>query len=464
MDNIFQNIDKNRDRELKELMDFCSLRSEYENSNGLKLAQEFIEHKLIELDLPYEKYNSGRPSDVLLARKSREGKPNLLMYNHYDVVTGGVALSDKNDAIKAFTKDGKIYARGVSDNKGGLLCRLQALRAIKEEYGEIPIGISLLYDNSEESGSETLKHMKKYNSEMFKKYLDADLCLWENGRTLPNKSPEAAFGVRASLSIMLKVKTSDKIEHGRMGAELPNAAFRLIKAISSLKDMEENILIEGFYNDVLESTDEDLRILKNYPYNEMEMLNNNQLSHFLLSLSGIDLKKRIFLSPLLNVNDIYCGRYGEKIENIIPNEAMARISIILVPNQTGEDILCKFKNHLIRNGFEDVEVMCKAEGFPVRTATNSKWADVLASAAMAVYDEPLIISLTQLGSGPGYIFREINPNLPIIATCGVASLDSGHHSTNENVVIENYLNGIKYTVATILEMARLSGSKFKGNR
>ncbi|MGI6720707.1 MAG: M20/M25/M40 family metallo-hydrolase [Anaerovoracaceae bacterium] len=456
MDKIFEIIDTSMEAGLKDLREFCSFRSVYEDAEGLQSAQKFIQEKLEELDIPYVTYNSGRPSDVILAKKILPGKPTLLIYNHYDVVDVEEESQDshKQNLYDMTEVDGRLFARGVSDNKGALLARLQALSAIQQARDDWPVGIALIYDNCEESGSETLKHMRKNSPELFREYTDADLCLWENGRTLPDQSPEAAFGVRASLYVTLTARSSNGNEHARMGAELPNAAFRLIQAIASMKDAQENILIEGFYEDVLEVTQADVDIIKKYPYNEKEMMRNKGIKEFLLGLSGTDLKKRIFLSPLLNVNGISSGCYGDRFENIVPSEAVARLSIALVPLQTGDDILRKLKAHLFRHGFDDIEVIGTPDGFPIRTDINSRWRDLLAAAAKDVYEKPLTISVTQLGGGPGYIFREISPNLPIIAACGVAALDSGHHSAGENILIDNYLNGAKFTAATIMKMAQ----------
>lgn len=113
-----------------------------------------------------------------------------------------------------------------------------------------------------------------------------------NGRTLPDGSPEAAFGVRSTLTVTLKVKSSNGEEHGRMGAELPNAAWRLVWALATLKDINENILIDGFYDDVAHPTQADIDVLQNYPYDENGMLKRKEISEFLLGLSGLELKRR----------------------------------------------------------------------------------------------------------------------------------------------------------------------------
>ena len=103
-----------------------------------------------------------------------------------------------------------------------------------------------------------------------------------------------------------------------------------------------------------------------------------------------------------------------------------------------------------------MEITADSAGFPVRTPVDNPWRNVLTRAAEAVYEKPLTPSITQLGSGPAYLLRTVRPELPIICACGVAALDSGHHSARENILLQNYINGIKFTVATLFEAGRYS--------
>ncbi len=457
MQPILEYIDHSSEKYIEELSKLCANRSIKGDKGGLRKTKEQIVEKLICLGFEVNEELGPTGVPVIMAKRQEEHGPNILFYNHYDVVPEGDRDGWFHDPYDPIIKDGYIFGRGVSDNKGGLMARLQAMEAIIEKEGKLPCTVSLLYDGEEESGSNTIKYLIQNSSKSLSIIKDADLCIWENGRILPDESPEAAFGVRCMLALELTVETSNGEEHGRMGAELPNAAWRLIWALASLKDEEEKILLDGFYDDVLDPTEEDLKVISSYPYDEEDVLRKKEIDSFVLGLTGEELKEKIFLQPSMTVSGLESGQSQEQeYRNIVPSTAMARISVILVPNQTAEDILKKIKDHLQKKGFGDVKVSCESsDGFPVRTTLASPWRCILERAAEKVYERPLTPSITQLGSGPAYMIRSVSSDIPIICACGVSSLTSGNHSTRENIRVKDYINGIKYTAA-FLEEASVS--------
>lgn len=450
---VFDYIDLKSKQYFNELTDLCSCRSVKGDTQGLESASGLIRERLDALGFEIiEKKEEGCPP-VFLAHKKGKTNTNVIIYNHYDVVPEGKIENWSTDPFTPSIIGGRLWGRGVSDDKGALIARLQAVSSMLDVYGELPCNISILFEGEEETGSNTLKKLIAAKDSDLRKTLEGDMCLWENGRVLPDSSPEAAFGVRATLMVTLKVTTMNCEEHGRMGAELPNAAWRLVWALSSLKNMEDRVLVDGFYDDVLEPTKEDIEVVANYPYDEKETLDRKEISSFVNGLEGVHLKKRIFLEPSLNINGFESGEPWKGYRNIVPHTAKARLSVILVPNQSAEDVLYKIKAYLNKNGFGDIEVEGDIEGFPIRTPMNSEWRRILTSAAQRVYEKPLTPSITQLGSGPAYMLREVNPNLPIIAACGVASLKSGHHSPKESISLDEYIKGVKFMASFLQESA-----------
>ena len=454
MEQVFQYVDQMFEQYVKEVATLCSFRSVKGDSAGLQACRNLLKKKLDALGFCPGEYGGMQEAALLHGYRGVAGKKTLLFYNHYDVVPEGPSSAWTTSPFEIVSENGRLWGRGISDNKGALLARLQAVEAILAVKGELPTGVAFLFDGDEETGSAAISRMAEEEPGALRALTDADLCIWENGRTLPDGSPEAAFGVRSTLTVELKVKTSNGDEHGRMGAELPNAAWRLSWALASLKDMNERVLIDGFYDDVLPATNADLEVLSQYPYDQEGMLARKEIPEFHLGLRDLELKKKIFLQPSLNINGLESGEPWKGFRNIVPHTASARISIILVPQQHAEDILRKLKRHLSKKGFGDVEVIADPNGFPVRTPVDTPWRTVLTRAAAAVYERPLTASITQLGSGPAYLLRTVRPELPIVCACGVAALDSGHHSAKENVLLENYKNGIKFTIAMLYEAGK----------
>ena len=403
MEQVFQYIDHMSARYIEELAELCSMRSVKGDTDGLYRTYQTVKARLSSLGFSPVEYGAPQESSVLFGRRPVSGKKTLLFYNHYDVVPEGAASAWAKPPFQLTEQDGRLYGRGVSDNKGALLARLQAVEAILSIKGALPVGTAFLLDGDEETGSMTLSRMVSDAPELLREMTDAALSLW-----------------------------------------------------ASLKDIHEQVLIDGFYDDVLPATQADLDVLQNYPYDEAGMLARKEIPDFILGLHGLELKKKIFLQPSLNINGIESGEPWKGFRHIIPSTASARFSVILVPRQNAEDILQKLRRHLDQNGFSDVEITADSAGFPVRTPVDNPWRNVLTRAAEAVYEKPLTPSITQLGSGPAYLLRTVRPELPIICACGVAALDSGHHSARENILLQNYINGIKFTVATLFEAGRYS--------
>ena len=329
MEQVFKYVDRMSTRYIDELARLCSMRSVKGDENGLGNARRMIKEKLDGMGFSPEEYGKADEASIVFGRRTIDKKKLVLFYNHYDIVPEGNENAWIAPPFTLTERGERLYARGVSDNKGALMARLQAIEAILAVKGSLPAGVAFLFDGDEETGSITLSRMVEEEAETVRKITDADLCLWENGRTLPDGSPEAAFGVRSTLTVTLKVKSSNGEEHGRMGAELPNAAWRLVWALATLKDINENILIDGFYDDVAHPTQADIDVLQNYPYDENGMLKRKEISEFLLGLSGLELKKKIFLQPSLNINGIESGEPWKGFRHIIPNEASARFRLLL---------------------------------------------------------------------------------------------------------------------------------------
>lgn len=452
MEQVFRYIDRMFDRFIEELSSLCACRSVAGDCEGLAQACSLISGKLSSLGFDPHHFGTSQEATLIYGQsKAFKSKPSILFYNHYDVVPEGAREAWETPPFQLTRKGGRLHARGVSDNKGALMARLQAVEAILAVKGALPIRLAFLLDGDEETGSAALSRLAYEDAPLLRKLTDADLCIWENGRTLPDGSPEAAFGVRSTLVVRMEARSSNGDEHGRMGAELPNAAWRLVWALASLKSMDEHIRIDGFYDDVLPPTKADLDVVSAYPYDEEGMLARKEIPQFLLGLRGQALKQKIFLEPSLNINGLEAGEPWKGFRHIVPHAACAQFSVILVPNQRADDILEKIRKHLDASGFEDIAIRADAAGFPVRTPVDTPWRHVLARAAAQVYPQPLTPSITQLGSGPAYLLRTVRPELPILCACGVAALDGGHHSVKENITLENYKNGIKFAAATILE-------------
>ena len=444
---MFDYVDQNEELLIRDLSELCSFRSVAGDREGLQKTREFIREKMNQAGIENRELMVEDGNSMILGVRNGERKDTVLFYNHYDVVEEGDREKWINkDPYHLTLQNGSMYARGISDNKGALMSRIHAIQAILSCEEKLPVNVKFLVEGDEETASPSMFRYQKEHPESFREAVKADVCFWENGRRDRNGYPWARFGVRGNCSFDLKVKTADTDVHGRMGATVPSASWRLIWALGTLKQSDERIAIEGFYDDVIPPTETELEILKKFPYDEEKQKKALGLNSYLLNASGEELKRRIYLEPTLSVCGMEAGELYNGPRGIVPHTAWARISFYLVADQDPEKIHKLLREHLDKHGFSDVEVHYCGGTVPVKTPTDIPVKKQLEKAAELVYDKPLVIELTQLGAGPAIAFRRAWENLPIIGV-GPGNTGSNHHAPNENLTIEDYKMAVKHMIA-----------------
>ena len=177
MEQVFQYVDHMYARYIEELAELCSMRSVKGDTDGLYRTHQTVKARLSSLGFSPVEYGTPQESSILFGRRPVSGKKTLLFYNHYDVVPEGAASAWTRPPFQLTEQDGRLYGRGVSDNKGALLARLQAVEAILSVTGTLPVGTAFLLDGDEETGSMTLSRMVREEPELLREMTDADLCL-----------------------------------------------------------------------------------------------------------------------------------------------------------------------------------------------------------------------------------------------------------------------------------------------
>ncbi|MDI6789025.1 MAG: M20/M25/M40 family metallo-hydrolase, partial [Planctomycetota bacterium] len=364
-------------------------------------------------------------------------KPTILFYNHYDVQPPDPLSEWVTGPFTAEIRSGRLFGRGAVDNKGNLIARFSAIKSFLDTGQALPVNIKFLIDGAEEIGSPGLvQFIEKYRSK-----LDAEFCIWELGKTNEKGAPELSLGVKGILYLELYVKGPKEDLHSSRGIIIPNSAWRLNWALSSLKASDERILINGFYDDCLKPTADDIRILSNNLLNEPKTKKEVGIKSFLLNLSGRDLLKRYFYQPALNINGITTGYQGPGHKTVLPKEASAKIDFRLVPEQRPDDIVIKLRRHLDLRGFRDVKIVSSHGYPPARTPLNhptlKKYLAPLNKLARKTYGKDFIIEPLSPASGPMYLFTSVL-KMPCLAM-GIGRSDSNLHAPNENIIISDYI-------------------------
>src|SRR5262245_41472136 len=375
----------------------------------------------------------------------------LLLYNHYDVQPVDPLDLWDSPPFEPVQRDGKLFARGTSDNKGEFAVRLAAIRALRDEDGELPLRIRWIVEGEEEVGSTNFDEIVRRHAEL----LHADGALWEGGSArLSDGRPDVGLGFKGALGVRLDVTSIARDAHSSLAAVAPSAAWRLVQALASIRDREGTVRIRGFYDKVLAATDQERRTIAASSFSEEEELRETLgLDGFVDGLSGAELWERASFTPTSNLAGISTGYSGPAIKTVLPARASAWMDFRLVPDQQPEEILELLRAHLDREGFADIQLTPIVTARPAKTPIDHPFVRRVVGVAEDVSGEPA--SIVPLAP----------PTLPIVASLqqhlavpGLAAPDnptytgSGAHAPNEHIRLEDIQPALRFTYALLREL------------
>lgn len=276
----------------------------------------------------------------------------LLLYNHYDVQPAEPLELWHSPAFEPTVREGKLFARGASDNKGEIAARLAAIRALRATYGELPITLRWIIEGEEEIGSPHFAAI----AEPYAGLLAADGCLWEGSGFSDGGQPELVLGTKGLLYVQLDLACLGGDAHSGNAPILPSAAWRLVQALATLRAPTGRVLIPGFYEAVRAPTPAQLAALADQPDTTEQLRETYGVGQFVDQLSGLALRERQSFGPTCNIAGLSSGYTGEGSKTVLPARAMAKIDFRLVPDQTPEAILAALRAHLDAAGYEDITI------------------------------------------------------------------------------------------------------------
>jgi len=388
---------------------------------------------------------------VVYAERKGLADRTLLFYNHYDVQPPEPLELWDSPPFEPTLREGKMFARGVSDDKGHIICRLAAMDAFMMSDGELPCNVKFLIEGEEEIGSTNLPEFIRDNLDL----LAADACIWEFGGVDHEGTPMQVAGLRGICYVELNVRSASLDAHSGLGGSIfPNAAWRLTWALNSLKGPDEHIRLPGFYDRVLPPSKRDLELMAQFPDKAEELRSIYGLSGFLKDIEGgVDLLREEIFSPTCTICGLTSGYQGPGSKTILPALASAKVDFRLVPDQDPEEVVLQLQNHLDNEGFHDVEVTYLAGENPARTDLDDPFLHLVVETAEDVYGVPQKILPMSPGSGPNHPF--IHDLKVPVATAGISYPKANIHAPNENIVVDNFVSGVRHTVRIMAKFSRL---------
>jgi len=437
---------------LDELARLCAQPSIAAQSLGMRECAELVAEMLAARGFQARVLPThGQP--VVFAEREGKRDRTLLFYNHYDVQPPEPLELWTTPPFEPTIREGKMFARGVSDDKGHILCRLAAIDAFLETEGELPCNVKFIVEGEEEIGSLHLPEFVRENRDL----LAADACLWEFGGVDHEGTPLQVAGLRGICYVELSVATASKDCHSGLGGSIfPNAAWRLTWALNTLKGPDERIRIPGFYDRVLPPSEEDLDLLRQLPEMSDEYRRIYGIETFLKGLEGgLELQREAIFSPTCTICGLTSGYQGPGTKTVQPAHARAKVDFRLVPEQDPEEVILMLRNHLDAQGFEDIEITYLGGERPARTDLSDPFLRLVVETAKDVYGVPQKIIPMSGGSGPNWPFLH-NLHIPV-ATAGVSYPEANVHAPDENLVIENFVLGVRHTLRIMDRFSQLEG-------
>ncbi|MFA9405793.1 MAG: M20/M25/M40 family metallo-hydrolase [Anaerolineales bacterium] len=439
----------NTDRHINELIALCAQPSIAAQNVGMRECAELVSDMLRTRGFEI-KLLPTRGYPVVFGERTGRSDRTLIFYNHYDVQPPEPLELWDSAPFEPSIRDGKVFARGVSDDKGHILCRLAAIDAFLAVEDDLPCNVKFIIEGEEEIGSPNLPEFIKDNADV----LAGDACIWEFGGVDHEGAPVQVAGLRGICYVEMSVETATQDAHSGLGGSIfPNAAWRLIWALNSLKDSDELIRIPGFYDRVVPPTVLDLELLAKLPDSAEEYRLRYGIQSFVKGLTGgLELERETIFSPTCTICGLTSGYQGEGTKTVLPAKARAKVDFRLVPDQDPDEVLLLLSNHLDEGGFRDIEIKYLAGEHPARTDPNDPFLKLVVETARDVYGEPQRIIPMSGGSGPNHPF--IHDLKVPVATAGVGYPGSNVHAPNENMDIENFIAGVRHTIRIMDSFSR----------
>jgi len=439
---IINHIQNNKQTYIEELKDFLripSISTLSENKKDVAGCAEFVSENLKKIGLNRVEIFKTEGHPIVYGEwLGAPGKPTILVYGHYDVQPVDPIELWNSPPFEPTIKNGKIFARGATDDKGQVFMHFKSVEAFFKNEGSLPVNIKYIIEGEEEIGSENLNVFLKNNTDLLK----CDVVLISDSSLYGPGIPTLTYALRGLAYLEVEMIGPNRDLHsGSFGGSVANPINKMAQLISELQDKNGRITIPGFYDDVIKLTKkekENFKALKFSDKNFAKDLGVGQLE----GEKGFTTLERLWARPTLDCNGIIGGFTGKGAKTVIPSKVTAKISMRLVPDQNPNKIAKLFERHLKKIAPKSVKIkVINLHGaYPSLTAVDNP-ANVAAAKAMSRAFGKETIFMREGGSIP--IVTEFSKRLksPVVLM-GLGLNSENLHSPNEHFDLNHFELGI----------------------
>lgn len=439
-------LNNHREQLLEKLSAFLQIPSVSTDSNHKKDIQDaadFLETYLN--DIGFDKVEvadtGGHPLVYGEYNQAGDKAPTVLLYGHYDVQPVDPIEQWDSEPFEPEVRGGRLYARGSSDDKGQVFMHLAVFEAFMKTSGQLPVNVKVCIEGEEEIGSENLYDVLYDKKEQFK----ADFAVISDSGMVADNQPTILYGLKGFTGIEVTVNGPDHDVHsGMYGGAVKNPAMALAQLLGTMKNEDEVITVEGFYDDVEDLSDEERELIEQV---EGEDYKASTGAPEIVSEKGYTAKEHTMGRPTFEINGIYGGYQGEGTKTIIPSSATAKITCRLVPEQDPDRIQQLLVDHIHQNKPDGVTVEVKKEKLSsnaYKVEPNHPLIQKAAESYTKAFGKETVF-VRMGGSIPVVEWIEDIYRIPIVLL-GFGTPDDRLHSPNESFPLNSFDKGMETLV------------------
>jgi acetylornithine deacetylase/succinyl-diaminopimelate desuccinylase-like protein len=453
IDRAFEYIDENRETFIRDFRTLLRQPSVSAQNNGVEECSRIVK-KLME--------NAGIKTKILLEKdgnpvvygeaKSKNSTKTLLIYGHYDVQPPEPLEKWTSPPFAAEMHGRKIVARGAADSKNNVTSCIKAAESFLKTKDSIPVNLKFIFEGEEEIGSPHLPGFIEENREK----LSADSVVCYDGDFDETGRAKVSLGVKGLLYVELSCRKAREDLHSSYAPIVENPAWRLVWALSTMKSPDGRIRIKGWYDEVEPFTSQQTQLLKKIPFRGENFLREFGTKSFLNARNSREALRHYLMDPTCTICGFKTGYQGPGSKTVLPGNALLKMDFRLVYNQNPRKQLQRLKEHLHRNGFDDIKI--RALGFlePSRTSPNAPIARAATQASKIAYGTSPVVYPRMAASGPDYLFTKRLGLDSIWTGSGPPSAYSHAHAPNEYTTTDHFIDGTRYITGIIQSYSTIS--------
>ena len=432
-------VSENRDRLIDELMTFLAQPSVSTTGVGIEDTVNFLEKELrrhhfspriLKLDNAYPVVYGDNGNTTAAV--------SLCIYGHYDVQDPDPLSEWHSDPFTPQIRDGKIFARGATDDKGNLFANIKAAEAVAAIVENLPLRLKFFFEGEEEIGSPNLQEYLQNYADLLKSdaTILCDRGVHESGR------PQIYLGDKGMVSVRIQSHKAQRDVHSGHAPLIPSSTWDLVRLLQSIKDDRGRIAIPGYYEDVEPPTPEELALLESIPFDGETFKSRYGINDILVGGPAVERLRALVFEPTANISGLQAGWSGAKPKTIIPARSEAVMDFRLVKRQRSGIAAAKIQNFVASSPYGPFELDVQPHFEEYRCPPTDPWAKLAIKAAKeATGKDPVVWPLLD-GSGPLCWFKQYLGGPTFIIGLGAPFETANTHAPNENIGVEQYLTGI----------------------